>query len=292
MFNRTTYWLCVLQLLCSAVSIHASPILNQHEDVTRTVKTECHTNAECLAAGLPLLKPSPRRLVHRAGGSGSVVTFPVVAYPAGSPGPNPQAVKRRSILAHRGKIAERAYGAPPAESLGYVKAGVATLGELIGTTDDPSEALYVTYDSTLISTTQNLELTDGGVVKYLCLASDDDEQDTADTTMSSSSTNDVRLTECASPGLPNSSPSDQTSARGNTAAEAAVWSVDSNTGLITATWTNPAGTSPASAPLGIMYNNNDPSGSSWYLTGAPADFTEELPYFSEGHFFVWFPESG
>ncbi|ORX36149.1 hypothetical protein BD324DRAFT_682279 [Kockovaella imperatae] len=251
----------LIQVLLLAAPAFAAPY-----EVSRTSPAECHTNAECLAAGLPLLKPSPRRSALQRRSSGNIVTYPVVAVVSGTPGPNPTLVRRSSIM-ERAAMSKRTYGAPPSNSLGYLAAltsGEDTYGAMTQATSssvkDPTQALYITYDHT-VSGPQNLETQYNSATQYLCLNDGvgEDDDDVDNTMGPANEYGATALTLCQNGGQPGTSAQTQTNLRNNDAAEAFIFSVDSDTGLISFLWTNPNGAVPQTTYLLPV---NDPEASS------------------------------
>ncbi|ORX36151.1 hypothetical protein BD324DRAFT_630381 [Kockovaella imperatae] len=280
MSTRFWYWVALVQVLLLAVQVQATPFSlamverSSHNAVSRTVKQECHTNAECLAAGLPLLKPSPRRMARR-GSNTFAATMPIVAVPAGGPAPNASPVKRSSIMERAQK---RSYGAPPANSFGYLSAITGNSATASTTTQDITEAIQVSFDTTT-SGVQLLEVVGGSVTQYLCMTATEPEIDTEDNTMDLTSFTRTVIAYCDQAGQPNAYPADTSisNSPATWAAESYIWSVDTQSGLLSAYWTNPEGTSPAGIYLQPAFYGDQTSGSigTYMFTGSYTNYNDQ-----------------
>ncbi|ORX33912.1 hypothetical protein BD324DRAFT_182834 [Kockovaella imperatae] len=204
----------------------------------------CSTNAECMRKGLPLLKPSKRTKAKRAGASATPLLAPILVYPAGSSGPNTGSRKRG--------YGKRGITTAPANSLGYISAqtlNIATNGWYSNTVTTSTSALMVNVN--LNTGTQSMSTTSSASIPYLCAVFFG-----IGTTpqLGYSSASYAYISNCANAGIPGSVASINTNAVAALAkAETAIWNVDSTTGRLTVSWTNPAGIGPSTVTPDFVY---------------------------------------
>ncbi|ORX39991.1 hypothetical protein BD324DRAFT_248871 [Kockovaella imperatae] len=239
--NRLKIAICHALLLAGCIQgLH---INRKWADDTRPILTSkrdgeaprCSTNAECLKLGLPVLKPSPRRFAARSGASSTTTTVPVIAYNAGSV-PN----RKRNLAAASDATA------PPADSLGYLSSLLMPDGLFESFTQDLSAALQIQVDVTS-GTVQNVIVPGNTQYPYLCATQGPDSND--NTMGESGSYNYLFLTQCSNgdpdQGPPGSNNCASTGSPSQDETETKTFTVNTATGELTMTWTNPLGTTPS-----------------------------------------------